>query len=64
MYEKLAYPYCIKHNKSFALINSGKHFFHCHQRFFPSNQKYIKNIKDFFVGRVKRDVALPIPLYE
>ena len=25
----------------------------------PTNHKYIKNIKDFFVGRVEKDVAPP-----
>jgi hypothetical protein len=37
------------------------HFFYCHQRFLPTNHKYRKNINDFFVGRVERDVAPPIP---
>jgi len=31
--------------------------FYCHRRFFPIDQKYRKNNKDFFVGRVERDVA-------
>ena len=28
-------------------------------RFLPLNHKYRKNIKDFFIGRVEKDVASP-----
>jgi hypothetical protein len=34
-----------------------KLFFYCHRRFLPLNHKYRKNRKDFFVGRVEKDVA-------
>ena len=34
-------------------------FFYCHRRFLPLNHRYIKNRKDFFVGRVEKDVAYP-----
>ena len=40
-----------KHGKSF--------FFNFHRRFLPSNHRYRKNINDFFVGRVEKDVAPP-----
>jgi hypothetical protein len=30
----------------------------------PNDQKYKKNIKDFFVGRVERDIVPPLPLGE
>jgi len=57
---KLAYPYCIENNKAFMLTNGGKtSFFYYHRRFLPHNHKYIKNRKDFFVGRVEKDVASP-----
>jgi len=40
------------------VTNWGKaSFFDCHHRFLPTNHKYRKNIKDFFVGRVEKDVA-------
>ena len=32
-------------------------FFNCHCCFLPSNHRYRKNINDFFVGRVEKDVA-------
>ena len=55
---KLAYTYCMENNKAFTLINRGKAlFFNCHRHFLPPNHKYRKNIKDFFVGRVEKDVA-------
>ena len=58
--EKLACPYCMENNKAFTLANEGKaSFFYCHRRFLPLNHKYRKNIKDFFVGRVEKDVASP-----
>jgi len=57
---KLACPYCMQNNKAFTLTNGGKaYFFYCHRRFLPSNHSYRKNIKDFFVGRVEKDVAPP-----
>jgi hypothetical protein len=34
-------------------------FFYCHWRFLPTNHKYKRNKKDFFVSRVKKDVAPP-----
>jgi hypothetical protein len=36
-----------------------KLFFYCHWRFLPTNHEYKKNKKDFFVSRVKKDVAPP-----
>jgi len=36
-----------------------KLFFYCHRRFLPHNHMYRKNRKDFFVGRVEKDVAPP-----
>ena len=49
----------MENNKTFTLANRGKasFFFYCHHRFLPLNQTYRKNIKDFFVGRVDKDVA-------
>ena len=52
--------YCMKNNKTFMLANGGKaSFFYCHRRFLPLNHRYRKNRKDFFVGRVEKDVASP-----
>jgi hypothetical protein len=58
---KLACSYCMENNKAFTLTNGGKasFFFYCHHRFLPHNHRYRKNRKDFFVGRVKNDVAPP-----
>jgi len=57
---KLAYPYCIENNKAFTLTNGGKaSFFDCHCCFLSYNHRYRKNIKDFFVGKVEKDVAPP-----
>jgi len=59
-YGKLACPYCMKNNKAFTLTNGGKaSFFYCHCRFLPTNHRYRKNKKDFFVSRVEKDVAPP-----
>jgi hypothetical protein len=55
---KLACPYCMENNKAFKLTNEGKaSFLDCHRHFLPPNHRYRKNIKDFFVGRVEKDVA-------
>jgi hypothetical protein len=55
---KLACPYCMENNKAFTPANGGKtSFFDCHRRFLPLYHRYRKNIKDFFVGRVEKDVA-------
>jgi hypothetical protein len=57
---KLACPYCMENNKVFTLTNGGKaSFFYCLHRFLPHNHRYRKNIKDFFVGTVEKDVAPP-----
>jgi len=57
---KLACPYCIENNKAFTLTNEGKtSFFDCYRRFLPTNHRYRKNKKDFFVKRVEKDVAPP-----
>jgi len=57
-HEKLACLYCMENNKAFMLTNEGKAFlFYCHRRFLPPNHRYIKNKKDFFVGRVEKDVV-------
>ena len=59
-HEKLACPYCMENKKAFNLTNTGKtSFFYCHRRFLPPNHRYKKNKKDFFVGRVEKDVAPP-----
>jgi hypothetical protein len=55
---KLACPYCMENNKAFTLTNGGKaFFFYYHRRFLPTNHRYRKNKKDFFVSRVEKDVA-------
>jgi len=55
---KLACPYCMENNNAFTLINGGKaSFFYRHRRFLPHNHRYKRNRKDFFVGRVEKDVA-------
>jgi hypothetical protein len=55
---KLAYPYCIENNKAFTLTNGGKaSFFYYHCRFFPHNHGTERTEKDFFIGRVEKDVA-------
>jgi hypothetical protein len=60
-HEKLACPYCMENNKAFTLANRGKaSFFYCHRHFLPLNHRYRKNRKDFFVGRVEKDVASPL----
>jgi len=57
---KLACPYCIKNNKAFTLTNGGKaSFFYCHRHFLPPNHRYRKNKKDFFIGRVEKNVEPP-----
>jgi len=57
---KLACPYCMENNKAFTLANGGKaSFFYCHCHFLPLHHRYRKNRKDFFVGRVEKDVASP-----
>jgi len=57
---KLACPYYMENNKAFMLTNRGKaFFFYCHCCFLPHNHRYRKNIKDFFIGRVEKDVASP-----
>jgi len=57
---KLACPYCMKNNKAFTLTNEGKaSFFYCHRCFLPPYHRYRKNRKDFFIGRVEKDVAPP-----
>jgi len=55
---KLACPYCMENNKAFMLTNGGEaSFLYCHRRFLPHNHRYRNNRKDFFVGRVEKDVA-------
>jgi hypothetical protein len=50
----------MENNKAFTLTNRGKaSFFYCHRHFLPTNHMYRKNKKDFFVGRVEKDVAPP-----
>jgi hypothetical protein len=65
MHEKLTCTYCMENNKAFMLTNDYKtSFFYYHRRFLPMDHKYRKNINDFFVGRVERDVASPLSLSE
>jgi len=55
MHEKLAYSYCMINNKTFMLINIGKmSFYDCHWQFLSTDHKFRK---DFFVGKVKKDVV-------
>jgi hypothetical protein len=50
----------MENNKAFTLTNGGKTlFFYCHRRFLQPNHRYRKNRKDFFVGRVEKDVVPP-----
>jgi hypothetical protein len=52
----------LKIKNAFISINGGKtSSFDYHRRFLSSDYKYRKNIKDFFVGRVERDVAPLLP---
>ena len=39
-------------------------FFNCHKQFLPMDYKYKKNINDFFVNRVEKDVVSSLPLGE
>jgi len=58
-YGKLTCPYCMENNKAFTVTNGGKtSFFYCHRLFLPTDHRYKKNKKDFFVSRVEKDVAL------
>jgi superfamily II helicase len=55
---KLACSYCMENNKASMLTNrDNASFCNCHHRFLPTNHRYRKNRKDFFVGRVENDVA-------
>jgi hypothetical protein len=57
---KLACLYCMENNKVFTLTNGIKtSFFYCHRQFLPMDHRYIKNRKDFYVGRVEHDVTPP-----
>jgi hypothetical protein len=59
-HKKLACLYCMENNKAFTLTNRGKaSFFYCYSCFLPPNHRYRKNRKDFFIGRVEKDVAPP-----
>jgi hypothetical protein len=50
----------MENNKAFTLTNGGEaSFFDCHNHFLPHNHRHRKNRKDFFVGRVEKDVAFP-----
>jgi hypothetical protein len=49
----------MENNKAFTLTNGGKAFFLLSPSFLPPNHWYRKNRKDFFVGRVEKDVAPP-----
>ena len=50
----------MENNKAFTLTNGGKaSFFYCHRHFLPLNHRYRKNIKNFIVGKVEKDVASP-----
>jgi len=60
-HEKLSCPYYMENNKAFTQTNGGKTpFVLLPLALFPTDHRYGKNIKDFFVGRVEKDVA---PLY-
>ena len=48
----------MENNKVFTITNEGKaSFFYCHRRFLPANHRYIKNRKNFFIGRIEKDIA-------
>ena len=48
----------MENNKVFTLANRCKaSFFYFHHRFLPLNHRYRKNKKDFFIGKVEKDVA-------
>jgi hypothetical protein len=50
----------MENNKAFTLINGGKtSFFDYHRRFLPTNHRFRKNKKVFFVRKVEKDVAPP-----
>jgi hypothetical protein len=50
MHGKLVCSYCIENNKAFTLTNRGKtSFFYCHRRFLPTDYKYQKKHKGFFL---------------
>jgi hypothetical protein len=58
IHRKLVCPYCIENNKAFTLINGGKtSFFYYHQCFLLIDHKYRRNINDFFIGKVEKNVA-------
>ena len=58
---KLVCPYYMENNKVSTLTNDGKaSLFYCHMRFLPTNHKFRKNRKDWFVDRVESDVAPPL----
>jgi len=55
---KLVCSYCKENSKAFTLTNDSKtSFFNCHKWFLPMDHKYRKNRKDFFIGKVERDVV-------
>ena len=59
-YGKFVCLYCMENNKVFTLVNGGKvFFFDCYRRFLLFNYRFRKNRKDFFVGRVEKDVVFP-----
>jgi hypothetical protein len=48
----------MENNKAFTLTNDDKmSFFYYHLQLLPMDNKFRKNINDFFVGKVKKDVA-------
>jgi hypothetical protein len=50
----------MENNKAFTLANRGRaSFFYYHRCFLPLNHRHRKNRKDFFVGRVEKDVTSP-----
>jgi hypothetical protein len=62
-YEKLVCPYCMENNKALTLTNIGKasfFLFYFHQWFLSMYHKYWKNKKDFFIGKVEKDVTPPL----
>jgi hypothetical protein len=53
----------MENNNTFTLTNGGRaSFLDRHQRFLPTNHKYIQNRDDFFVDRVEKDIVSLIPL--
>jgi len=63
-HEKLACPYYMENNKTFTLTNIGKTSFFIVIDGSCQQITSIEKKKDFFIGKVERDVALLVPSCE